>query len=190
MTTANGTLTRKIQRQDACSTSQPPPSGPITNAMPVHAVHAPIAAPRSSPLKVVAITARPAGVRIAPVAPCRPAREDQGRAVGRRGAEDRGEPERRDSDQEEPPGAEEVAERAADEQQRAEGEEVGVDHPLLERETAAEVVLDGRQRHVHDRGVDEHDHRTEDASHEDQAITSFGDRRSIFADPALVAERL
>ena len=102
------------------------------------------------------------------------AREDQRGAVGRGGAEDRGEPERRDPDQEEPPGAEEVTERAADEQQRAEGEEVGIDDPLLQREPAAEVVLDGRQRHVHDRGVDEHDHRTEDAGHEDQAIASFG----------------
>ena len=36
--------------------------------------------------------------------------------------------------------AEEVAERAADEDQRAEREQVGVDDPLLEREAAAEVV--------------------------------------------------
>ena len=66
MTTANGTLTRNIHRQLAFVTSQPPASGPITKAMPVHAVQAPIAAPRASPLKVVAITASPAGVRIAP----------------------------------------------------------------------------------------------------------------------------
>ena len=69
---ANGTLMMNTQRQDAWVTSQPPTSGPITNAMPVHAVHAPIAAPRSSPLKVAAITARPAGVSSAPAMPCRP----------------------------------------------------------------------------------------------------------------------
>ena len=40
-------------------------------------------------------------------------------------------PKRDDPDQEEPPRAEEVAERAADEEQRAEGQQVGVDDPLL-----------------------------------------------------------
>ncbi len=56
-------------RQVACVTSQPPASGPTTNAMPVHDVQVPIAAPRSSPLKVDVITASPAGVRSAPVTP-------------------------------------------------------------------------------------------------------------------------
>ena len=67
----------KTQRHDACVTSQPPTSGPITNAMPVHAVHVPIAAPRSSPLKVAVITASPAGVRSAPATPWSAARDDQ-----------------------------------------------------------------------------------------------------------------
>ena len=61
MTIANGTLIRKIQRQLALVTSQPPARGPITNAIPVHAVQEPIAAPRASPLNVVAITASPPG---------------------------------------------------------------------------------------------------------------------------------
>ena len=65
----NGTLTRKTQRHDAWVTIQPPASGPITNAIPVHAVHVPTAAPRSSPSNVAVITARPAGVRTAPAAP-------------------------------------------------------------------------------------------------------------------------
>ena len=72
VTIANGTLTRNTQRQPAFVTSQPPTSGPITNAIPVHAVHDPIAAPRASPLNVAAITASPAGVRTAPSAPCSP----------------------------------------------------------------------------------------------------------------------
>ena len=51
VTIAIGTLIRKIERQDAAEMSQPPTSGPIRKAMPVQAVQAPIAAPRSSPLK-------------------------------------------------------------------------------------------------------------------------------------------
>jgi hypothetical protein len=42
--TASGTmLTPKIQRQPTASTNTPPSSGPITKAVPVHAVHVPIA---------------------------------------------------------------------------------------------------------------------------------------------------
>ncbi len=72
MAIANGTLIRKIHRQLVLVTSQPPTSGPITNAIPVQAVHVPIAAPRASPLNVVAITASPAGVSTAPSTPWRP----------------------------------------------------------------------------------------------------------------------
>ena len=75
------------QRHEACVTSQPPTSGPITNATPVHAVHVPIAAPRSSPLNVVAITARPAGRQDRAGDPLEAAREDQRRAVRRGRAE-------------------------------------------------------------------------------------------------------
>ena len=63
------------------------------------------------------------------------------------------------ADGEDPPLAVEVAERAADEDQRAEREQVGVGDPLLAREAAAEVALDGRQRDV-DRGrVERRDER-------------------------------
>ena len=71
VTTTNGTLTAKIQRQEAMSTIQPPASGPITAAIPPHAVHVPIAAPRSrSSSNVVVITASEAGVSSALAAPC------------------------------------------------------------------------------------------------------------------------
>ena len=60
------------QRHDAWETSQPPTSGPMMKEMPVHDVQVPIAAPRSSPLNVAVITARPAGVSSAPVTPCSP----------------------------------------------------------------------------------------------------------------------
>ena len=60
----------KIQRHETNSISAPPPSGPSTNAMPVHAVHEPIAAPRSSPGKMAVISARLEGTSSAPAAPC------------------------------------------------------------------------------------------------------------------------
>ena len=60
----------KIQRHDALSTSQPPTSGPITNAIPDHAVHEPIAAPRSSGRTSATITASALGVSSAPNTPC------------------------------------------------------------------------------------------------------------------------
>ena len=49
--------------------SQPPSSGPTTVEMPLHAVHVPIAAPRSSPEKVEVMTASDAGVSSAPATP-------------------------------------------------------------------------------------------------------------------------
>ena len=64
--------------------------------------------------------------------------------------------------------AEDVAERPADEDQRAERQQVRVDDPLLQREAASEIALDRRQRDVDDRRVDEDDRRAEDAGHEDQ----------------------
>ena len=68
--TTKGTLIAKIQRQLATPMSHPPSSGPMTNAMPPHAVHEPIAAPRSSGGKLDTITASALGVSSAPKTPC------------------------------------------------------------------------------------------------------------------------
>ena len=62
----------KIARQDSASTSQPPTSGPITNAMPLHAVQEPIAAPRTSRGNAATMSASDPGVSSAPNAPCSP----------------------------------------------------------------------------------------------------------------------
>ena len=70
VTSTNGTLMAKIQRHEAASTSQPPASGPITIAMPDHAVQDPIAPPRSSDGNVEMITASALGVSSAPNTPC------------------------------------------------------------------------------------------------------------------------
>ena len=75
-----------------------------------------------------------------------------------------------DPDQEQAPRAEQVAERAADQEERAERQQVGVDDPLLQREPAAEVALDRGQRDVHDRRVDEDDDGAEDARDQNETV--------------------
>ena len=64
-----GMLSAKIQRHDAVSTSWPPISGPSTVPIPPHAVHVPIALPRSSGGNVAMMTASAAGVSSAPKTP-------------------------------------------------------------------------------------------------------------------------
>ena len=85
--------------------------------------------------------------------------QDQDRPVGSRRTEHRHDAEEDDAEHEHAALAEEVAERPADEQEGAEGEQVGVDDPLLEREPAAEIALDRREGNVDDAPVDEDDAR-------------------------------
>jgi hypothetical protein len=59
----------KIQRHDAIAKSSPPASGPSTPAIPPHAVHVPIAPPRSSAGNVLTITASELGTSSAPATP-------------------------------------------------------------------------------------------------------------------------
>ena len=154
--------------------SQPPASGPMTIAMPPHAVHEPIAAPRSSGGKVATITASALGVSSAPKTPCsaRPATSTS--IDGRQRAEDADDAEARDAEREDPPLAVEVAERAADEDQRAEREQVGVGDPLLAGEAAAEVALDGGQRDVDRRCVEPRHERAQDRGQQRQALATLG----------------
>jgi hypothetical protein len=77
-----GRLSRKITRQLEMPINQPPSSGPKTVEMPLHAVHVPIAAPRSVPANVFVMTARDAGVRSAPAIPWRPRQTIRTFAVG------------------------------------------------------------------------------------------------------------
>ena len=70
--------------------------------------------------------------------------------------------------------AEQVAERAADQEERAERQQVGVDQPLLEGQAAAEVALDRGQRDVHDRRVDEDDDGAENARDEYETVAADG----------------
>src|SRR4029453_5597582 len=65
----------------------------------------------------------------------------------------------RESDEEHPSPAEEVAEANGRQQDAAEGDEVGIDHPREARLAEREIALDGGQGDIHDRRVeDDHEH--------------------------------
>ena len=122
--------------------------------MPDQAVHEPIAAPRSAAGKVAMMTASALGVSSAPNTPCsaRPAISTS--MVGATAHSTETSAEAADADREHAPLAVEVAERAADQDQRAERQQVGVRDPLLAGEPAAEVLADRRQRDVDHRRVE------------------------------------
>ena len=172
-----GTLIAKIQRHEAESTSCPPITGPSTVPIPPHAVQAPTALPRSSGGKVDTITASAAGVSSAPGHPLQGPRADEHLDRRRQGADQRGRAEQEHAEREHAPLAEDVAQRAADQQQRRERDQVGVGRPLLAREPAAEVVGDRRQRHVGHRRVDRDDGRPEDRRDQHQPLGARRQRR-------------
>ena len=64
-----GTLRKKIQRQEAFSTNQPPRTGPKAEVMPVKPDQVPIARPRCSALKEALMIAREPGTSKAPPIP-------------------------------------------------------------------------------------------------------------------------
>ena len=90
------------------------------------------------------------------------ARGDQQVLRGREAAGERGEREERDPAQEQPPVAEQVAEPAAQQQEAAEGQQVGVHDPRERFLGEAEIGANRGQRDVHDRRV-EHDHQVAQA---------------------------
>ena len=71
--------------------------------------------------------------------------------------------------------ADQVAEAAGQQQQAAERDQVGVHDPGQARLGEAEVVLDRRQRHVHDRPVED-DHQHPGAEHVEGEPAPFRDR--------------
>ena len=71
--TAIGTmLIAKIQRHEPASSSRPPKSGPMTIAIPDHAVHEPMAAPRSPGSKRATMSPSVFGTSSAPAIPWSP----------------------------------------------------------------------------------------------------------------------
>ena len=120
--------------------------------------YTPIARFRSFPSgKVTAISASEVGAANAPPMPCTTrAMSSQAWSVAKPPAS---EPSANSSDaeHEDPPPPEQVAGAPAEQQQPAEGERVGVDDPFQVGTGKVQRVLDVRQRHVDDGGI-EHDH--------------------------------
>ena len=87
---------------------------------------------------------------------------DQQLDARRDGAQHRDDAEAGDAEREDAPLAEDVAERAADQDQRAERQQVGVRDPLLPGQPAAEIVANRGQRDVDRRGVQPGDERAHD----------------------------
>ncbi len=123
----------------------------------------PIAWPRSDSGKVLTITASELGTSSAPATPCTARATTSAPIDGDSAHASEATPKPTTPEREHAPLAEQVAERSSDQDQRAERQQVAVDDPLLCRETAAELALDRRQRHVHDGAVQQHDPRAEDA---------------------------
>ena len=132
--------------------------------MPVHAVHDPIAAPRSSPGKTAVMRASERRHEQRAGDALQRARRDQQLGARRERAQHRRQrrspparsmkircrPSRSPS---EPPTSSSDAER----------QQVGLDDPLLRGEAGVEVLADRRQRDVDDRAVEEDDADAEDA---------------------------
>jgi hypothetical protein len=88
-------------------------------------------------------------------------RRDQERDRRRESADGGGGGEADEAEQEHASPSEQVAERASEDEERAEREEVRGEHPLHRRQTDTEVTRDGGERGVDDRTVEERDSRTE-----------------------------
>ncbi len=67
----SGTLSANTQRHETWSTITPPASGPMTAAIPLHAVQVPIAGPRSRAENALMMIASELGVSNAAATPCK-----------------------------------------------------------------------------------------------------------------------
>ena len=153
---ASGTMfTPKTHRQFNASTRTPPKSGPMTNAVPVQAVQVPMARAWAAPEKWALIIASELGTRNAAPTPCkqRAATSTQPLGANAHSSDDTAKTTRPIAQHRQP--AESIGDRARNQDERTECEQVSVDHPLLQRQAAAEFPADGRQREVDHRAVQE-----------------------------------
>ena len=107
-----------------------------------------------------------------------PAGEDQELGRGREPVQERGDGEDHEPDQEQPLSPDQVAGAPAEEQEAAEDQGVGVDHPLQLGRRHLEVLLDRGQRDVHDGRVqDDHELRHADEAEDEPGIGAFRGHR-------------
>ena len=91
-------------------------------------------------------------------------------------AEERGDAEQDQAGHEHAPPAEQVGEAAAEQQEAAEGQRVGVDDPGQVVLGEVEGAADRRQRDVHDRGVEDDDELGRGQQGEREPLASLGVR--------------
>ena len=168
-TITTGTLTKKIEPHQKCSSSQPPLTGPAATAMPVTALQMPIALARSlgSRNTFVMIASVAGKMSAAPIPISRSAEDEAlGRVDG--AGQRRRHAEHRQADHEHPLAPVPVAEAATGEEQAGEHQEVGVDDPLQLTGGGVEVDGERRQGHVDDRAVEHGDEHGEADDGEDR----------------------
>ena len=158
-----GTLTKKIHSQPAYSVSTPPSSTPMAAPEPAIAPRIPRALFRSEPSceghrddREDRRRQRGAGESL------QGARRDEHPRRGGEPAEERDEGEERQSGHEHLAPPEQVAHATTEQQESAERQRVGADDPLEVLRREVEILLDRRERDVHDRHVED-DHQVGDA---------------------------
>ncbi len=102
---------------------------------------------------------------MAALAPCTKRAPTSTPAVGRQAAQHGGDHEGGQAGEEDPGAAEQVTEPAAQQEQAAEGQKIGVDDPGQRGLGEVQLPLNGRQGHVH-RGPVQHDHQLPGAQHD------------------------
>ena len=107
--------------------------------------------------------------------------------VGADRAGDREDAEAGETDREDAPLSVDVAQRAADEDEGAEREKIGIGDPLLGRQTTAQVTLDSRQSDIDDRAIDRRDRGAEDRRQQGQPLTTTDHRHQTTARHGLSA---
>ena len=121
---------KKISRHDTASISQPPTKGPIALATPASPDHAPIARPRSSGMERRRDDREAPGDEERAGRALQRARGDERAGVRRDAAQQRRDDEAGEPADEDAASSEDVAEVAAEQEQRAERDEVAVERPL------------------------------------------------------------
>ncbi len=156
-----GTLTKKTEPHQKCSSSQPPAIGPRMIPMPDTPAQMPMARPRSLGGKMFVMIDSVAGMINAPPDAHQRARGDQHvRRAGER-RRDGAEPEDHEPDVEGFLASEPVAEGAHRQEQAGEHQDVGVDHPLQLAGARVQVAREGRQGDVQDGVVHTDDHEAQ-----------------------------
>ncbi len=137
--------------------SRPPASRPTAAPPMLIAAYTPIARLRGGPSgKVVVTRDSAAGATMAPPTPWIARAASSQACVVANPPSSEASREQQDAGDEHPAPAEDVPGPAAEQQQPAEGQGVGVDDPLQAGAGEAERGLDVRQRDVHDRRVEHH----------------------------------